>query len=64
MDEVIERLRTVAANQPQRTSRALCWACGRSGHLKNECPRNTRGQNSSTAPKIVAHVTDIKGEHD
>ncbi|MBJ5103543.1 hypothetical protein JGF61_23305, partial [Salmonella enterica subsp. enterica serovar Agona] len=50
LDEVIERLRTVIANQPRRTSQALCWACGRSGHLRNECPRKTRGQNASTAP--------------
>ncbi|MBJ5542587.1 hypothetical protein JGG58_23315, partial [Salmonella enterica subsp. enterica serovar London] len=64
MDEVIERLRTVIANQPRCTSQALCWACGRSGHLRNECPRKTGEQNASTAPKIVAHITDIKGEHD
>ncbi|MBJ5491582.1 hypothetical protein JGG48_23900, partial [Salmonella enterica subsp. enterica serovar Derby] len=52
------------ANQLRHTSRALCWACGQSGHLRNKCPRKTRGQNASTAPKIVAHITDIKGEHD
>ncbi|MBJ5695604.1 retroviral-like aspartic protease, partial [Salmonella enterica subsp. enterica serovar Derby] len=32
--------------------------------MRNECPRKPWGQNASTAPKIVAHVTDIKGEHD
>ncbi|MBJ5579777.1 retroviral-like aspartic protease, partial [Salmonella enterica subsp. enterica serovar Derby] len=27
-------------------------------------PATTLGQNASTAPKIVVHITDIKGEHD